>query len=252
MQPNMPGMPLGMPGMPVQTQMGMPQPQMGMPQPMQMQPQMAVPQNDPHAWEMKLNLAGLAPVSPNRVNLPTGPYHVAIDEVVTHLGKKGTTSLAFNCHVTDPGEYNGAQVSIYLGTDLSKDMVRRNWLTAGLSAGYNAQQLQNGEITLKEGNFKGRAAFIKVTAKNSDDPKAYDDRAFVTPEDFAREVQLATQQKTTPQVPQQVPQMVAQPVQQMSLPGMQAVPQMIQQQPMQQQMVGAAPQPMTGGLGGLA
>lgn len=137
------------------------------------------------SWNMDVNLAGVAARAPGGafVEPATGAYKVKITATEAYE-KDGKSSVKFQT-VIDGGDFNGTEVRLFLGADLSKTGNQRSWKTALLSAGYNAAQIEAGQISIGEKTFENKPAFIYYKAKDPNDPSSQANREFITAESYA-------------------------------------------------------------------
>lgn len=138
-------------------------------------------------WNLALNLSGVTVRDPTQVGLPTGLYKVAIsdsDQTQSDDPSKGPT-IKLTCVVQD-GEHKGAEVFIWMGTDVSKKGVLRSWKTLLASIGAPAAMLE-GALTIAPETLQGKIGTIYVRAKNPDEKDGYDQRDWVT-EDMAKKI----------------------------------------------------------------
>jgi len=135
-------------------------------------------------WNMEVNLAGVAARAPGGtfVEPATGAYKVKITATEAYE-KDGKSSVKFQT-VIDGGDFAGTEVRLFLGADLSKMGNQRSWKTALLSAGFNAGQIEAGNVQIGEKTFDGKTAYIYYKAKDPNDPTSQANREFITSESF--------------------------------------------------------------------
>ena len=137
-------------------------------------------------FQITLNVQGLTPVNPF-VDVPTGAYKVKISDVDQKQSKEpGKPPNALFDVSIDEGDMRGAPQQIYLPLDPNgSEFIRRLWRTALLSVGAPVQNLDAGPISLSGQQFKGKTAYIFVTAvpageQKEGEPRQYADRKFIT------------------------------------------------------------------------
>jgi len=139
------------------------------------------------SFTLTVNLTGAgAKRGPGGSGEPTvsNAYKVAIQSVKGHAKKDGdgtVSSVEFKAAILE-GDFAGYVAQMYIGLDTSKEGNRRSWRTALLSAGYEASEIDGGELTLTPETFEGREAWIFFQARDFNDKGSQSDKYFITPE----------------------------------------------------------------------
>lgn len=160
------------------------------------------------SWTVQIpSLTGMNAMDPTMGGkLPTGAYRVKILESEQ---KAEGTSISFTVEVVD-GPHAGVRTWVNQGLDFAKDGNKKSWVALLLGIGATRAQIDSPQgLSLNAGSFTNRAAFVYVKALPEGE-KGYDNRNFVTPDQFATitaaaQVQAATQ-------PQGVGSAIPQPV----------------------------------------
>jgi len=108
----------------------------------------------------------------------TGAYKVKITGTEAYQ-KEDRTSVKFQCVIAD-GEYQGTEMRLFIGADLSKLGNLRSWKTALLSVGSTAEV-----NTIKADQFDNKVAYVYFKAKDPNDSNSQSDKQFITPEAYA-------------------------------------------------------------------
>jgi hypothetical protein len=108
----------------------------------------------------------------------TGAYKVKITGTEAYQ-KEDRTSVKFQTVIAD-GEYQGTEMRLFIGADLSKLGNLRSWKTALLSVGSSADV-----NTIKADQFDGKTAYVYFKAKDPNDSNSQSDKQFITPEAYA-------------------------------------------------------------------
>lgn len=131
-------------------------------------------------WQFEANFDGVAARNGAASVTPaTGAYEVTISEAAGYEKDGAINSVCFKTFVNE-GEFKGAEVRIFIGTDLSKAGNQRSWKTALLSCGLNPQ----GKVSFAESTFKGKKAYVYFKAKDADNETSQPEKYFITPEAF--------------------------------------------------------------------
>lgn len=133
-----------------------------------------------------VNLAGVAArnTGGGYVEPTTGAYKVRITGTEQYQ-KEDRTSIRFQTVIAE-GEFEGVEMRLYIGTDLSKVGNQRSWKTALLSAGVNPTIIESGSLrNLSSDQFDNKFAYVYYKAKDANDPSSQADRQFITPESYA-------------------------------------------------------------------
>ncbi len=141
-----------------------------------------------NTWSANLNLSGVAArnVGAGYTKPVTGAYKVKI--VGTEPNKNENTgevkSVRFKTIVTE-GDFAGTEIRVFIGLDTTKPGNLRSWKTAMLSAGYQAAEIEAGEVQIGETTFQDKDAFVYFKAADTNaNAEAQDDRQFITPSQF--------------------------------------------------------------------
>ena len=126
------------------------------------------------------NPAGARVIDGPRMPLPSGPYKVRVASVEDYA-KEGKTSLRFTLEIIE-GALAGNSALIHIGTDFTKPANVGNLKLACQSVGIPAASLEAGPVTAREDTFKGKMAYVSVTARET--PDGYDDVRFTTAAKF--------------------------------------------------------------------
>lgn len=121
----------------------------------------------------------------------TGAYRVTITEVTPYEKDGAINSVRFQTVISD-GEFAGAEIRVFIGTDLSKQGNQKSWRTALISTGKSATQVDSLK-TWGDGDFLNKSAFIYYKAKNPDDATSQPDKYFITPDAYANHTGSAAQ-----------------------------------------------------------
>lgn len=108
----------------------------------------------------------------------TGAYKVKITGTEAYQ-KEDRTSVKFQCVIAD-GEYQGTEMRLFIGADLSKLGNLRSWKTALLSVGSSADV-----NAIRADQFDGKVAYVYFKAKDPNDAASQSDKQFITPEAYA-------------------------------------------------------------------
>jgi hypothetical protein len=108
----------------------------------------------------------------------TGAYKVKITGTEAYQ-KEDRTSVKFQCVIAD-GEYQGTEMRLFIGADLSKLGNLRSWKTALLSVGSSADV-----NTIRADQFDNKVAYVYFKAKDPNDSNSQSDKQFITPEAYA-------------------------------------------------------------------
>lgn len=108
----------------------------------------------------------------------TGAYKVKITGTEAYQ-KEDRTSVKFQTVIAD-GEYQGTEMRLFIGADLSKLGNLRSWKTALLSVGSSADV-----NTIRADQFDGKVAYVYFKAKDPNDASSQSDKQFITPEAYA-------------------------------------------------------------------
>lgn len=156
-------------------------------------------------------LTGIAPLDPTRgARLPTGAYRVMIMDSEQRTNDEGKVSLSFTVEVTE-GEHKGSRTWVTQGVDFSKEGNKKSWVGLLLSIGAPRATIDNpGGLKLNPGSFLNRPGYIYVKAAPEGEKDAFDNRNFITPEQYA--TLAAQQQAAAPQVGSAVGHAAPQPV----------------------------------------
>jgi len=126
-----------------------------------------------------------------------GFYQARITETALHTKEEnGEQKTSVRCQLVFEGEYEGAQCRINLGLDFSKAGNRNSWFTVLKSVGHEdslIQQLADGRVFdgIDTGAYlDGRVAHIWFAPKDETAGRQWDDKKFITREQF-----IAGQQK---------------------------------------------------------
>ena len=132
---------------------------------------------------------------------PTGPYEVEMVSAEPYAEKAGDKASSIVIETKIVGgphgeKYKGKSITVYLGTDVAKEGVRRQWLSFGLSLGMNSEKIGGklinfSDATLKDKDSgKPRRGFVLVQnpPKNADGTMAGNrtDRRFISAEHYGK------------------------------------------------------------------
>lgn len=114
----------------------------------------------------------------------TGAYKVRIVETQPYQ-KEDRTSIRFQTVIED-SEFAGAEMRLFIGTDLSKVGNQRTWKTALLSAGINPTIIENGNLkNITADMFDNKVAYVYYKARDVNAPESQPDKQFITAESYA-------------------------------------------------------------------
>lgn len=108
----------------------------------------------------------------------TGAYKVKITGTEAYQ-KEDKTSVKFQTVIAD-GDFQGTEMRLFIGADLSKLGNLRSWKTALLSVGSSADV-----NTIRADQFDGKVAYVYFKAKDPNDSTSQSDKQFITPEAYA-------------------------------------------------------------------
>lgn len=137
------------------------------------------------SWNASINVANVAArnVGGGYAEPETGAYKVKITGTELHE-KEGRQSVKFQTQIMG-GSFDGSETRIYIGLDLAKVGNQRSWKTALLSCGYDASQIDVGDLSISADTFDGKEAFIYYKAKDPNDSTSQPDKQFITPQQYA-------------------------------------------------------------------
>ena len=149
-------------------------------------------------WKLNVNLAGITPMDPTRVGLPTGGYEVVILDSYTKPAKDPTKpdNIVFDLQVK-AGEHAGAGLAITMGSDMEKKGNKMAWTGLLLSVGAPPAALAN-PIPLGPKSFENKAAFVYVVERNKDEKDSFEQRSFITKEKYLQVQKLSASVAAAP------------------------------------------------------
>lgn len=141
--------------------------------------------NSNWTFQVAVPLANYKPIDPTQTRLPTGAYMGQITGSVMNEAKEPgkPPSIAFTVKVLEQGEFQGREVTLYMGTDQQKDGVLKAWSGLCESVGYPAP---TGPANFQAQMFLGKQCYFYVKEapegeKTQDGRNKLDDRNFITP-----------------------------------------------------------------------
>lgn len=119
-------------------------------------------------WSFDIDLTGVpAPTGQTDIEIPDGFYEVKINDVYVNK-ERNANRVIFRFEIAK-GPYAGVSKTDGLGMPQGKDdKVRYYWRARAESAGYTAEQLDQGSVSMKPSRFIGKTAFIRYTAPKED------------------------------------------------------------------------------------